>query len=171
MPELPDVTVYREALEGRVVGATLKRLELRNPFLLRSVEPGVADVEGKRVIAVERIGKRIVFVLESELFIVVHLMIAGRLRWLADAAKPPGRITLALFVFDRGRLAFTEAGSKRRASLHIVRGRDALAQFDPGGVDAVHIDLAPLAARVLAKNHTLKHKLTEHLLFSGNSNA
>ena len=171
MPELPDVTMYREALEGRVVGATLKRLELRNPFLLRSVEPGVAEVEGKRVVGIERIGKRFVFALESELFIVVHLMIAGRLRWLADAAKPPGRITLALFVFDRGRLAFTEAGSKRRASLHIVRGRDALAQFDPGGIDVLDIDLARFASRLLAENHTLKRALTDPRLFSGIGNA
>ena len=144
MPELPDVTVYREALEARVVGATLTRLELRNPFVLRTVEPGIGDVEGKRILGIERIGKRIVFALENELFIVVHLMIAGRLRWLADGAKPPGRI---------------------------VRGRDALAQFDPGGVDVRDIDLATFASRLRAENHTLKRALTEPRVFSGIGNA
>ena len=171
MPELPDVTVYREALEARLSSATLTRLELHNPFVLRTVEPGVADVEGRRVAGIERIGKRIVFALDGELFVVLHLMIAGRLRWLAEAAKAPARITLAVLVFDAGRLAFTEAGTKRRASLHIVRGRGALAQFDAGGIEVLQADLATFSSRLTAANHTLKRALTDPHLFAGIGNA
>ena len=171
MPELPDVTVYREALEARLSSATLTRLELHNPFVLRTVEPGVADVEGQRVTGIERIGKRIVFALDGELFVVLHLMIAGRLRWLAEAAKAPARITLAVLVFDAGRLAFTEAGTKRRASLHIVHGRGALAQFEAGGIEVLQADLATFSSRLTAANHTLKRALTDPHLFAGIGNA
>src|SRR5512134_915658 len=133
MPELPDVEVYREALCERIVGATLERVELLNPFLLRTAEPPIGAVEGTRVVDVRRLGKRIVIALERDLFLVVHLMIAGRFRWLDAGTKAPGRITLAVFHFSTGRLAFTEAGTKRRASLHLVRGAPALAAFDMGG--------------------------------------
>src|SRR6185295_13051003 len=130
MPELPDVTVYCEALAARVRGEVLQRIELKNPFVLRTVVPAIASAEGKRVREVRRLGKRIVLGLDEDLFLVLHLMIAGRLRWLEGKAKTPARITLALFEFANGRLAFTEAGTKRRASLHPVRGAQALAEFD-----------------------------------------
>src|SRR3989442_242361 len=120
MPELPDVTLYIEALERRIVGQTLQRVRLANPFFLRTVEPSLADVSGRKVVAVRRMGKRIVIALDGELFIVIHLMIAGRLRWLAAGAKIPGKLGLAAFDFENGTLLFTEAGSKRRASMHVV---------------------------------------------------
>jgi formamidopyrimidine-DNA glycosylase len=132
MPELPDVAVYIEALERRIVGQTLQRVRLVSPFVLRTAVPPISSAEGKRVVGIRRIGKRIVLALEDELFLVLHLMIAGRLRWLAPGEKPPGRITLAIFDFPDGALAFTEAGTKRRASLHLVRGEPALAAFDAG---------------------------------------
>src|SRR5512132_3063231 len=127
MPELPDVTVYCEALAARIVGATLERIDLANPFLLRTAVPPISEALGKRVRAVRRQGKRIVISLDDDLHLVLHLMIAGRLRWLGPSAKPPPRITLATLRFSTGRLAFTEAGTKRRAALHLVRGDDALA--------------------------------------------
>ena len=133
MPELPDVVVYIEALERRVVGRTLDRVRLVSPFVLRTAVPPIASAEGKRVLALRRIGKRIVLELEDELFLVLHLMIAGRLRWLSPGAKPPGRITLAVFEFPDGSLAFTEAGTKRRASLHLVQGEAALRASTPAG--------------------------------------
>jgi len=171
MPELPDVVVYCEALAARVVGHTLRRVELRNPFVLRTAIPPIAAAEGKRVRAVRRIGKRIVLALDDELHLVIHLMIAGRLRWLAGRAKPPGRITLAVFEFDSGRLAFTEAGTKRRAALHLVQGEAALHAFDAGGLDVIEGSLAEFAARLGRENHTLKRALTDPQLFSGIGNA
>ena len=126
MPELPDVTVYIEALERRIAGQTLQRVRLANPFVLRTVEPSIADVSGRKIVAVRRMGKRIVLVLEGDVFIIIHLMIAGRFRWLAPAAKIPGKLGLAAFDFANGTLLLTEAGSKRRASIHIVRGEDAV---------------------------------------------
>ena len=140
MPELPDLVVYIEALERRIVGQTLLRVRLANPFLLRTAVPPIAAVEGKRVHDVRRLGKRVVLALEDELFLVLHLMIAGRLRWLEDGERAPARITLALFDFPTGTLAFTEAGTKRRASLHLVQGEAALAEFDLGGLDVLGID-------------------------------
>src|SRR5919199_5468686 len=137
MPELPDVTVYIEALEARVLGKRLERVKLLNPFILRTAVPPIASAEGKRVTEVRRIGKRIVLVLEGPLYLVLHLMIAGRLRWLEAKEKPPGRITLALFDFENGTLAFTEAGTKRRASLHLL---STLAGLDPGGAEVFGID-------------------------------
>jgi formamidopyrimidine-DNA glycosylase len=171
MPELPDVVVYCEALAARIRGQVLERIRLISPFLLRTAVPPISDVEGKRVVGIERLGKRIVIGLEEDLFLVIHLMIAGRLRWLAEDAKPPGRITLALFEFSSGRLAFTEAGTKRRASLHVVRGESALAQFDMGGLDVQYADRAAFGQRLTSENHTLKRALTDPRLLSGIGNA
>jgi formamidopyrimidine-DNA glycosylase len=171
MPELPDITIYREALGQRICGHVLEHVRISNPFLLRTAVPPITDAEGKRVVDVQRLGKRIVLALEDDLFLILHLMIAGRLRWLAPLVKPPGRITLAVFEFDNGKLAFTEAGTKRRASLHMVRGRLALAEFDMGGIDALDADAATFAARLRSENHTLKRALTDPHLFSGIGNA
>jgi formamidopyrimidine-DNA glycosylase len=171
MPELPDVELYREALDARIVGRRLARVELRNPFVLRTAVPPIEAAFGKTVRAVRRLGKRIVFELDGALFLVIHLMIAGRLRWLEGDAKPPGRITLALLHFDGGRLAFTEAGSKRRASLHLVQGEKALAAFDMGGLEVLDADLAQFERRLTSENHTLKRALTDPSLFSGIGNA
>jgi formamidopyrimidine-DNA glycosylase len=171
MPELPDVVVYCEALAARVRGETLERVRLQNPFVLRTAVPPIADAEGRRVRDVRRLGKRIVLVLDGELFLVIHLMIAGRLRWLATGAKPPGRITLALLEFTSGRLALTEAGTKRRASLHLVQGEAALQSFDMGGQEAQAADLDAFARRLTRENHTLKRALTDPRIFSGIGNA
>jgi formamidopyrimidine-DNA glycosylase len=171
MPELPDVTVYIESLARRVVGATLEKVRIASPFLLRSVSPTVAEVEGRRVLGVRRIGKRIVLELDGELFVVVHLMIAGRLRWQERGAKLPGKLGLAAFDFSTGTLILTEAGSKRRASLHLVRGASVLAQLDPGGVEVLECDLATFRATLQRENHTLKRALTDPHAFSGIGNA
>ncbi len=171
MPELPDVTVYVERLRERVQGRVLQRVRVMNPFLLRTAVPPISAAEGRTVQAVERLGKRIVLVLEGELFLVVHLMIAGRLRWLAPGARPPGRIALATFEFDSGQLVLTEAGTKRRASLHLVVGREALNALDAGGLDVFAIDLLAFAQRLKSENHTLKRALTDPRLFSGIGNA
>ena len=171
MPELPDVVVYLEALEQRILGATLVRLRLLSPFLLRTATPPIAAAEGKRVETLRRIGKRIVIELEEQLFLVLHLMIAGRLRWLGPRDKPPARITLALLEFSSGVLAVTEAGTKRRASLHLVQGDQALAQFHAGGLEPLDCDLAAFAQRLRRENHTLKRALTDPRLFSGIGNA
>ena len=167
MPELPDVTVYCEALAARVQGEVLQRVEVRNPFVLRTAVPPLSSAYNRRVREVRRLGKRIVLVLDDSLCLVIHLMIAGRLRW---GAKPPGRITLAVFEFPNGRLALTEAGTKRRASLHLVPA-EALAQFDRGGLEVGESTLAQFAARLGAENHTLKRALTDPRLFSGIGNA
>ncbi len=171
MPELPDVVVYIERLEARVLDRILVRARVLNPFVLRSVDPPLAEAEGRPVVAVRRMGKRIVLGLEGELYLVIHLMIAGRLRWLAPGAKPPGRIALASFEFAEGQLVLTEAGSKRRASLHLVRSADGLASFDRGGLEPLQTDLAAFAARLRSENHTLKRALTDPRLFSGIGNA
>jgi len=171
MPELPDVVVYCEALGARVVGQVLERIVLLNPFVLRTAVPPIGDAEGRRVVDVERLGKRIVLALDGDLFLVVHLMIAGRLRWLEGAAKPPGRISLARFDFPAGRLVLTEAGSKRRASLHLVAGRAALDEFRMGGLEVEQADLTEFATRLTAENHTLKRALTDPRTFSGIGNA
>ena len=171
MPELPDVVVYCEALSDRVRGQPLERVRTLNPFVLRTVDPPVSTVEKRRVLDVRRMGKRIVLALENDLFLVIHLMVAGRLRWLADDKKPPGRITLALFEFPGGTLALTEAGTKRRASLHVVRGTAALAAFDAGGLEIADADRAAFTARLRAENHTLKRALTDPHILSGIGNA
>jgi formamidopyrimidine-DNA glycosylase len=171
MPELPDVTLYCEALAARVRGEVLRRIRLASPFLLRTAVPPLESAEGKRVQEVRRLGKRLVLALEGELFLVMHLMIAGRLRWLGVAERPPARITLALLEFASGTLAFTEAGTKRRASLHLVLGAGALAQFDMGGIEIGESSLADFAARLRSESHTLKRALTDPRLFSGIGNA
>jgi formamidopyrimidine-DNA glycosylase len=171
MPELPDVVVYVEHLGNRLAGRALTRLRVLNPFVLRSVSPPVVSAEGKRVLRLRRIGKRIVFELEGGLFLVLHLMIAGRLRWLASGAKPPGRISLAVFEFDNTTLLLTEAGTKRRASIHLVEGEAALAAMDPGGLEVLEARLEDFAARLKADRHTLKRALTDPHLFSGIGNA
>jgi len=171
MPELPDVTVYVERLAAKVRGDVLQRIRLLNPFLLRTALPPIGQAEGRRVLGVERLGKRIVMALEGDLFLVIHLMIAGRLRWLATGAKPPGKIALAALEFGGGTLVLTEAGSQRRASLHLVAGREALAAMDPGGIDVLGSELAAFSERLQAENHTLKRSLTNPRLFSGIGNA
>jgi formamidopyrimidine-DNA glycosylase len=171
MPELPDVVVYAESLEARVAGQRLERIRLVSLFVLRTALPPITDAEGKRVTGVRRLGKRIVLALEEELFLVLHLMIAGRLRWLTPGAKPPARITLAVLEFGRGMLAFTEAGTKRRASMHLVRGEIALTAFDMGGLEPIGCDLGSFRERLVRENHTLKRALTDPRLFSGIGNA
>jgi formamidopyrimidine-DNA glycosylase len=171
MPELPDVTVYVERLHAKVQGQVLQRVRVLNPFLLRTAVPPITQAEGRVVQGVERLGKRVVMGLEGELFLVVHLMIAGRLRWLAAGAKPPGRIALATFEFEGGTLVLTEAGSKRRASLHLVAGRPALQSLDAGGMDVITGGLAEFSERLQRENHTLKRSLTDPRLFSGIGNA
>jgi formamidopyrimidine-DNA glycosylase len=171
VPELPDVTIYIEALERRIAGRTLHKLRLANPFVLRTVEPGPRDVAGKRVIAIRRVGKRIVLGLEDDLFIVIHLMIAGRFRWLAPHAKVPGKLGLAAFDFDDGTLVLTEAGSKRRASIHIVRGWDAVRAHDAGGIEPLDITLDEFKAALTRERHTLKRTLTDPHVFAGIGNA
>jgi formamidopyrimidine-DNA glycosylase len=171
MPELPDVVVYIEALERRVVGRSLDRVRLISAFVLRTAVPPIATAEGKRVRGLRRVGKRIVLELEGELFLVIHLMIAGRLRWLSSGTRPPGRITLAVFEFEDGSLAVTEAGTKRRASMHLVQGEAALRAFDAGGLEVQQADLAAFAQRLRSENHTLKRALADPRLFSGIGNA
>jgi formamidopyrimidine-DNA glycosylase len=171
MPELPDITVYIEALESRVVGQTLDRVRIPKPFLLRSVDPPISAAHGKRVVGVRRMGKRIVLALEDDLFLVIHLMIAGRLRWVPAGGKVPGKIGLAAFDFPNGTLILTEAGSKRRASLWLVRGEDSLDQFARGGLEVLEASLADFTERLMRENHTLKRSLTDPRLFSGIGNA
>ncbi|HYS56537.1 MAG TPA: DNA-formamidopyrimidine glycosylase family protein [Burkholderiales bacterium] len=171
MPELPDIVVYIEHLEASLVGQRLERVRLTNPFVLRSVTPPTTSAEGRKVVGVRRIGKRIVIALESELFLVLHLMIAGRLRWVGAGAKLPGRITLATFEFPSGTLVFTEAGTKRRASLHVIEGEAALASMDPGGLDVLAAGSQEFADRLKRENHTLKRALTDPHLFGGIGNA
>ncbi len=171
MPELPDVVIYVESLARRIVGARLERVRLLSPFVLRTAVPPLSAAEGQRVNAVHRLGKRIVLALEGDLFLVIHLMIAGRLRWLEPGKKPPGRITLALLEFPSGMLAFTEAGTKKRASLHVVQGKAALTAFDLGGLEATDAGVEAFGERLLQENHTLKRALTDPRLFSGIGNA
>jgi formamidopyrimidine-DNA glycosylase len=171
VPELPDVTVYLEALEARVLGHTLDKLRLVSPFVLRTVEPGPADLSAKKVVSLRRLGKRIVIELEGELFVVIHLMIAGRFKWLAKGAKVPGKVGLAAFDFDNGTLVLTEAGSKRRASIHIVRGEEAIRALDPGGLEPLEMSLDEFRAALTRERHTLKRTLTDPHTFSGIGNA
>jgi formamidopyrimidine-DNA glycosylase len=171
VPELPDVAIYLEALEARVLGHTLEKVRLANPFVLRTVEPAPSDLAGKKVIALRRLGKRIVFVFEDELFLVIHLMIAGRFKWLLPGAKIPGKLGLAALDFDNGTLILTEAGSKRRASIHIVRGEAALREHDRGGLEPLEISLEQFAEAFTRERHTLKRTLTDPRTFSGIGNA
>lgn len=171
MPELPDVTVYIEALESRTIGRPLERTRIANPFLLRSVEPPIVDLHGRTVRGFRRLGKRIVFDFGDELFLVLHLMIAGRLHWRPPGAKLPGRRGLAAFDFPDGTLTLTEAGTKRRASLYVVAGEGALADHDPGGLEVLSVSRAAFAKRLTSANHTVKRALTDPRLFSGIGNA
>jgi formamidopyrimidine-DNA glycosylase len=171
MPEYPDVTVYVEHLRRRLIGKTLEKIRLASPFLVRSADPPLRDAEGKRVLGVSRLGKRIILELEGDLFLIFHLMIAGRLHWLAKGGKIPGRRGLAGFDFANGTLLLTEASSKKRASLHLVRGRSMVDSFDRGGLEVVEADVKSFRAALARENHTLKRALTDPRLFSGVGNA
>jgi formamidopyrimidine-DNA glycosylase len=171
VPELPDVTVYLEALQSRLPGQVLRKVRLGSPFVLRTVEPSPRDLEGKRVLDLRRLGKRIALGFEDDLFLVIHLMIAGRFKWLAPGAKLPGKIGLAAFDFDAGTLALTEAGSKRRASMHIVRGDNALREHDRGGLEPLLMSPDEFRAALTRERHTLKRTLTDPHTFSGIGNA
>ncbi len=171
MPELPDLTVYLESLEARIANQRLLRVRLLNPFLLRTAVPPLSSIEGLRVQRLRRLGKRIVLELENRHFLVLHLMVAGRLRWLQGKEKAPGRITLALLDFDSGTLAVTEAGSQRRASLHLVQGEEALRAMDPGGTEVLSLTEHRFKELLKKENHTLKRALTDPRLFAGIGNA
>jgi formamidopyrimidine-DNA glycosylase len=171
MPELPDITVYLEALRPRVVGAPIERVRVANPFVLRSFDPPIAEAHGKRVLGLRRLGKRIVFDLEGDLHLVIHLMIAGRLRWGPPGKKAPGKLGLAFIDFPSGVLILTEAGSKRRASMHLVRGESAVEAMNRGGIEVFDASLAEFEARLRSENHTVKRSLTDPRLFSGIGNA
>jgi formamidopyrimidine-DNA glycosylase len=171
LPELPDITVYIEALEHRTIGHTLEKIRIANPFLVRSVDPPINSAEGKRVSESRRIGKRIAIGFEDDLWIVFHLMIAGRFRWLLRGAKIPGRLGLAAFDFDNGSLILTEAGSTRRASLFAVRGVEPLHEIDRGGIEPLECSLEEFSEQLKRENHTLKRSLTDPTLFSGIGNA
>ena len=171
MPELPDVELYLAALRPRVLGHAVRRTRVASPFFVRTFDPPLTAMEGRLVMTLARVGKRIVFGLEDDLFAVVHLMIAGRLRWLEPGAKIPAKLGLAAFDFDHATLLFTEAGSRKRASLHLVRGRAAVEALDPGGADVFAMPLAQFAAALTEENHTLKRVLTDPHVFSGIGNA
>ena len=171
MPELPDVTVYIEALDARIHGARLEGVRLANPFVLRSVDPPLADASGRDVIGISRLGKRIVIALDGDLFLVLHLMIAGRLHWKSPGARPPGKIGLAAFDFSTGTVTMTEAGTKRRASIHLLRGADALGELDRGGLEVFDADLPAFRAALALESHTLKRALTDPGILSGIGNA
>ena len=171
MPELPDILLYLHALTPRVVGHRVERVRLASPFLLRSVHPPLSELEGKAVVALHRLGKRIVFELEGELFLVLHLMIAGRLRWKEPGTKIPGKVGLLAVDFDNGTLILTEAGTKRQASLLLVKGRAELHDHDPGGINVLEIDFDTFTRALREDNHTLKRALTDPHLFSGIGNA
>jgi formamidopyrimidine-DNA glycosylase len=171
MPELPDVVVYVESIEKRIAGQPLLKLRIGNPFVLRSVDPPPSELIGKRVLGVHRMGKRIVIAFETGLFVVIHLMIAGRFKWLPAGAKIPGKLGLAAFDFPNGTLLLTEAGSKRRASIHIMRGEEEVRAHDPGGIEPLEISLDEFRAALTNERHTLKRTLTDPHVFSGIGNA
>ena len=171
MPELPDILAYLEALTPRIVGQPVERARTLSPFVLRTVEPPLHEIEGKHVRSLDRLGKRIAFGIDSDLYLVVHLMIAGRFRWRERDGKLFGRITLAAFDFPTGTLALTEAGTKRRASIHLVRGEAGLDQFRRGGLNVLEITEAEFAERLRSESHTLKRALTDPRLFDGIGNA
>ena len=171
MPELPDVEIYVEALRDRLAGRTLRRLAIRGPFLLRSVSPAPETLVGRAVEGVRRIGKRIAIGFEGDLWLAIHLMIAGRLRWRESAPKPAARGPLAVFEFDGGSLVLTEAGTQHRASLHVIAGAENLAALDAGGIEVLDATLEQFSERLTLENHTLKRALTDPRLFSGIGNA
>lgn len=171
MPELPDIALYLHALQPRIVGRRIEGVRLASPFLLRSIAPTLDAVRGRTVVGLERLGKRIVLETEGELFLVFHLMIAGRFRWKPPRAPIPGKVGLLALDFEHGTLVLTEAGTKRQASLHVVAGRAALAEHDPGGLEVLDADLSAFDRVLRAENHTLKRALTDPHLFSGIGNA
>ena len=171
MPELPDILLYLRALEPRIVGQRVERVRLANPFLLRSVAPPLSAIEGRLVVGLRRLGKRVVVEADEQLFLVFHLMIAGRFRWKPPGATIPGKVGLLALDFENGSLILTEAGSKRQASLYVVQGEAALAQHDPGGLEVMEADVAAFAQTLRRGNHTLKRALTDPHLFSGIGNA
>ena len=171
MPELPDIVIYIEALEPRIVNQPLQKIRIVSPFLLRSIDPPVGAAEGKKVLRLSRMGKRIVFVLEGELYLVLHLMIAGRLHWKRAGANVPRKFGLGAFDFPAGTLLVSEYGPKKRASLYLAAGAAALDDLDPGGLEVLEADLAQFREALRSENHTLKRALTDPGLFSGIGNA
>jgi len=171
MPELPDIAVYVEALDLRIRGATLESTRITHPFLLRTFEPSISSLHGRRVVELRRVGKRVAIGFEGDQWLVLHLMIAGRLHWFPAAAKKTGRAALAYFVFDTGTLTLTEAGTKRRASLYVFGSSEELARHDPGGLEPLEAPYDEFRRRLLAENHTLKRSLTDPHTFSGIGNA
>jgi formamidopyrimidine-DNA glycosylase len=171
MPELPDILLYLHALRPRIVGRRVERVRLASPFLLRSIDPPLSAIEGRTIVNVHRLGKRIVMEAEGEVFLVFHLMIAGRFRWKERGTRIPGKVGLLALDFEHGTLILTEAGTKRQASLYVVSGRDALAQHDPGGLEVLDADLEAFAAALTHENHTVKRALTDPHVFSGIGNA
>src|SRR5213083_2987867 len=170
MPELPDITIYLDALQPRIVGQPLERARIGSPALLRTVDPPLSAAEGRKVVGLRRLGKRIVGEMEGGVFLVFHLMIAGRFKWRPEGTKSPAKVGLALFDFPTGTLLLTEASSKKRASLHVVQGEAALAQHDPGGLDVLASDVAAFGERLRSESHTLKRALTDPHLFDGIGN-
>jgi formamidopyrimidine-DNA glycosylase len=171
MPELPDILTYLDALRPRIVGQPLEHVRIGNPFLVRTPDPPIDAVEGRTVAGLRRLGKRIVLEFDGELFVVIHLMIAGRLRWRERGFAIPGKVGLAAFDFPAGTLLFTEAGAKRQASVHVVRGEAGLAAHERGGLEVLDADLPAFAERLIAENRTLKRALTDPHIFSGIGNA
>jgi formamidopyrimidine-DNA glycosylase len=171
VPELPDLTVYLEHIERRVLGERLTGIRLASPFLLRTVEPGIDELVGRRVEGTRRLAKQLIVALEGDFFMVIHLMISGRLQWIGAGAAVPKRNGLAAFDFESGSILFTEASKKKRASLKLVHGEDGLASLDPGGLEVLDIDLPAFAARLKETNHTLKRALTDQHVFAGIGNA
>lgn len=171
MPELPDISAYIEALSARALHARLERVRIANPFVVRTISPEPAALAGRTLVSLSRVGKRIVFGFDGELFAVVHLMIAGRFRWRPPGTPLPGRGALAAFDFSSGTLLLTEAGARRQASIHIISGRDALRDLDPGGMEILETTRDAFAARLTRENHTLKRALTDPRIFSGVGNA
>ncbi|TAJ79279.1 formamidopyrimidine-DNA glycosylase [bacterium] len=171
MPELPDIAVYIEALERRILDQPLQRIRLASTFVLRSVDPPISEALGRKVLGLRRLGKRIVFELEGDLYLIFHLMIAGRFRWKSAAAKISRKLGLAAFDFPSGTLLLMEASTKKRASMHLVRGDKALKEHDRGGIEVLEVDLAGFREALTRENHTLKRALTDPELFSGIGNA
>ena len=170
MPELPDVVVYIESIAERTLGTKLEKVRLASPFVLRTVTPSPRELEGKKLVATRRMGKRLVFGFESELYLVIHLMVSGRFRWEAKGKPIPGKLGLAAFDFEKGTLILTEASSKKRASIHVVRGESELAQFDRGGLDVAKATLAQFRAAMTRTNHTLTRALTDPTILDGIGN-
>jgi formamidopyrimidine-DNA glycosylase len=171
LPELPDIALYLHALAPRVIDQPLERLRIGNPFIVRTIEPAVSAIEGRRVVGLRRIGKRIVLEMERDYFVVLHLMIAGRLRWREPRAAIPGKVGLAAFDFPSGTAIFTEQGAKRQASIHLIAGMASLSALDPGGLEVLGSSLPEFAERLTRENHTLKRALTDPHIFSGIGNA